>query len=127
MESALKKASVDPAILPQSALFNAVHYALNRWDALTRFAQPGFGHVQIDSNAVERAIRPSAVGKKNFLFIGHPNAGWRSAVIYSVLGTCALLNVNPWNYLTWALPKLAGATTKTAHEFTPQRFVNPRT
>ncbi len=122
MQSALKEAAADPSILPQSALFNAVHYALGRWEALTRFAKPGFGHVQIDSNSVERAIRPSAVGKKNFLFIGHPAAGWRSAVIYSVLGTCSLLNINPWHYLTWALPRLSGATTKTAHEFTPQRF-----
>jgi len=126
MESALKKAAADPAILPQSPLFNAVHYSLHRWEPLTRFVQAGFGHVQIDSNAVERAIRPSAVGKKNFLFIGHPSAGWRSAVIYSVLGTCALLNVNPWNYLTWALPRLAAATTKTAHEFTPRRFAELR-
>jgi transposase len=126
MESALKKAAADPAILPRSNLFNAVHYALDRWEALIRFAQPGFGHVHIDSNACERAIRPSAVGKKNFLFVGHPNAGWRTAVIYSVLGTCALLKINPWNYLTWALPRLAGATNKTAHEFTPHRFADLR-
>ena len=122
LELALKKATADPTVLPQSALFKAVHYALERWEALTRFAQPGFGHVHIDSNACENAIRPTAVGKKSFLFVGHPSAGWRSAVIYSVLGTCALHKVNPWHYLTWALPRLAGATTKTAHQFTPQRF-----
>jgi transposase len=119
----LDRADADPAILPKSALYKAVHYCLDRWDALTRFAQPGFGHVQIDSNAVERAIRPSAVGKKNYLFVGHPSAGWRSAVIYSVLGTCALQGVNPWKYLTWVLPKLAAATTKTdIGELTPRRF-----
>lgn len=122
MESALKRATADPSILPQSALATAVHYALERWDALTRFIQPDCGHVQIDSNSVERAIRPSAIGKKNFLFVGHPDAGWRSAVIYSILGTCALLEVNPWRYLTWALPRLAGSTNKTAGQFTPQRF-----
>ena len=126
MELALKRAAADPAILPHGSLSKAVHYALDRWDALTRFAQPGFGHVHIDSNAVERAIRPSAVGKKNFLFVGHPGAGWRSAVIYSVLGTCTLLSVNPWRYLTWALPGLAGATTKTAGDFTPHRFAQLR-
>ena len=64
--------------------------------------------------------------KKNFLFVGHPGAGWRSAVIYSVLGTCALLSLNPWRYLTWALPGLAGATTKTAGDFTPHRFAHLR-
>ena len=76
----------------------------------------------IDSNAVENCIRPSAVGKKNFLFVGHPDAGWRSAVLYSILGTCKLQGVNPWRYLTWALPRLAAATNHTAGEFTPQRF-----
>ena len=46
---------------------------------------------------------------KNWLFIGHPSAGWRSAVIYSITGTCQLLKVNPEQYLTWELPKLASA------------------
>jgi len=124
LRAELDRAAADPTILPQSALYNAVHYALDRWDGLTAFSQPSFGHIQIDSNAVERAIRPSAVGKKNYLFVGHPDAGWRSAVLYSILGTCNLLGVNPWSYLTWALPGLAGATTKTAHEFTPHRFAD---
>jgi len=123
LRAELDRAHADAAILPKSLLSNAVQYCLDRWEPLTRFAQPGFGHLQIDSNAVERAIRPSAVGKKNFLFVGHPDAGWRSAVLYSILGTCALLGVNPWAYLTWALPRLAGATNKTAAQFTPHRFL----
>ena len=122
MELALKRAASDLSILPQSFLGKAVHYALERWPELTRYAQPGYGHVHIDSNAVENCIRPSAVGKKNFLFVGHPAAGWRSAVLYSILGTCKLHGVNEWSYLTWALPRLAAATNHTAHEFTPQRF-----
>lgn len=123
MELALKRAASDPAILPHSALFKAVHYALERWENLTRFALPGFGHVHLDSNAVERAIRPSAIGKKNYLFIGHPHAGWRSAVIYSILGTCALQGVDPWRYLNWALTGLASATNHTAHNFLPHRLL----
>ena len=95
MESALQRAAADPTVLPQSALLKAVHYALERWEALTRFAQPGFGHVHIDSNACENAIRPTAVGKKNCLFVGHPSAGWRSAVIYSVLGTWQSIRSTP--------------------------------
>ncbi len=122
MRQALEKAILDPAILPRSALGKAVAYALERWPELTRFAEPAYGHVHIDSNQVENAIRPSAIGKKNFLFVGHPSAGWRSAVLYSIFGTCKLLGVNAWSYLTWALPRLAAATNRTAHEFTPQRF-----
>jgi transposase len=89
---------------------------------LTRYAEPAHGHMHIDSNAVENCIRPSAVGKKNFLFVGHPEAGWRAAVLYSILGTCKLQGVNEWSYLTWALPRLAAATNHTAGDFTPQRF-----
>lgn len=122
MEMMLTRAAADPSILPPSALGKAVHYARERWSELTRYAQPGYGHVHIDSNAVENSIRPSAIGKKNFLFVGHPDAGWRAAVLYSILGTCKLHGVNEWSYLTWALPGLAAATNHTAHEFTPQRF-----
>ena len=122
MHQALTRASVDDSILPRSKLAQAVNYALQRWPALTRFAEPGRGHLCIDSNPVENCIRPSAVGKKNWLFVGHPDAGWRSAVMFSVLGTCKLLGVNEWAYLTWALPGLAGATNHTAAQFTPARF-----
>lgn len=123
LKEELDRAATDPTILPRSALFKAVHYCLDRWVPLTRFAQPGFGHVQIDSNAVERSIRPSAIGKKNFLFVGHPEAGWRSAVLYSILGTCTLQGVNPWQYLTWALPRLAAATNQTdMAQLAPRRF-----
>ncbi len=95
--------------LPQSALGKAAGYALNQWPELTRYAQPGLGHVFIDNNSIERSIRPTKLGAKNWLFIGHPSAGWRSAVIYSITGTCQLLKVNPERYLTWLLPRLATA------------------
>lgn len=55
-------------------------------------------------------------------FIGHPSAGWRSAVIYSIVGTCKLINVNPEAYLAWVLPKLAAATTKTTDGLLPHDF-----
>jgi transposase len=126
MELALKKMQGDPAVLPKSLLGKAVKYALERWPELTRYAQAGYGHIDIDSNAVERCIRPSAVAKKNFLFIGHPDAGWRSAVLYSIFGTCQLQEINPWDYLTWALPRLADATNHTARQFTPQAFAQRR-
>lgn len=95
--------------LPQSALGKAATYAVNQWAELTRYAAPGLGHVFIDNNSVERSIRPTKLGAKNWLFIGHPSAGWRSAVIYSITGTCQLLKVNPEQYLAWVLPRLATA------------------
>jgi transposase len=99
--------------LPQSRVGKAAHYALSRWSELTQYAQPEFGHVLIDSNPIENGIRPTALGKKNWIFVGHPEAGWKSAVVYSILGTCKLLGVNPEDYLNWVLPRLAGATNQT--------------
>ena len=97
--------------MPRSALGRSANYALNRWQTLTRYAEPDMGHVLIDQNSVERGIRPTKLGAKNWLYIGHPDAGWRSAVIYSITGTCKLLKVNPVDYLTWVLPRLATATS----------------
>lgn len=102
------------AALPQSRIGLAADYALSRWNALTRFAQPDYGHVEIDNNPIENCVRPTALGKRNWLFIGHPDAGWKSAVLYSVLGTCKLLKVNPTHYLAWVLPRLAAATNRDA-------------
>jgi transposase len=59
---------------------------------------------------------------RNYLFIGHPKAGWRSAVLYSVIGTCRLLGINPEEYLRWVLPKLAAATNRTAVDLLPHDF-----
>ena len=54
--------------------------------------------------------------------MGHPNAGWRSAVIYSIAGTCKLLKINPHGYLEWVLPRLAEASTKTAAGLLPHDY-----
>ena len=72
-----------PKVLPKSLFGVAIGYALERWTELCRYVE--HGQAEIDNNLVENAIRPTALGKKNFLFIGHPDAGWQSAVIYSVL------------------------------------------
>jgi transposase len=88
-------------------LKEAVIYATNRWDHLALYAESGYGYVEIDQTAIERLWRPEKVGLKNYLFIGHPDAGWRSAVIYSIIETCKMVGVDPEEYLLWVLPKLA--------------------
>jgi len=108
--------------LPSSHLADAARYALNHWRQLVRYAKPGYGHVNIDQNPIEGNIRPTKLGAKNWLHIGHPKAGWRSAVIYSIVGTCRLLKVDPQAYLTWVLPKLAAATNKTAGGLLPHDY-----
>jgi hypothetical protein len=58
------------------------------------------GRSEIDNNLVDNDIRPAAVGRKRWLFIGHPQAGWRSAVIYSMLISARRRGFNPQDYLT---------------------------
>jgi transposase len=93
-----------PGSLPQSPLGKAVKYALAEWEPLNRFLEDG--RLEIDNNLTENAIRPSAVGKKNWLFIGHPEAGWRSAVTYSVIVSCKRRGIEPWEYLRDVLQRL---------------------
>ena len=103
-------------------LREAVVYANHRWRNLARYARIECGHILIDQNSIERCFRPSKVGLRNYLFIGHPDAGWRSAVLYSVIGTCRLVGVNPEAYIRWVLPKLAAATNSTARGLLPHDF-----
>jgi len=93
-----------PTLLPKSTLGKAVGYFLNDYDALTGYLRDG--RFEIDNNLIENSIRPTAVGRKRWLFIGHPDAGWRSAVIYSVLISCRRHGINPQDYLTDILRRL---------------------
>ena len=103
--------------LPQGLLAKAIDYALKRWEALTRFVDDGV--LEIDSNLIENSIRPTALGKKNFLFFGHPEAGERSAVIYTLLGSCRRHGINPFDYLKDLFTRLPAAKITQINEFTP--------
>ncbi len=92
--------------LPTSPLTIAVNYTAELWTELTRYAEAGNGMVEIDNNLVENAIRPSAIGKKNWLFIGHPSAGQRSAILYTMVENCRMHGIDPLAYLTDVMPKL---------------------
>jgi transposase len=97
-------------VLPRSGLGQACAYLLGHWAPLT--AHLRYGHTKLDTNSVENAIRPSAVGKKNWLFIGHPEAGDRAAVLYSLLGSCQRHGHHPHDYLRDVLTRLPAMTTK---------------
>ena len=97
-------------VLPQSGLGKACAYLLGHWAPLTAHLQ--HSQTKLDTNAVENAIRPSKLGAKNWLFIGHPAAGDRAAVLYSLLGTCQRYGHNPHAYLKDVLTRLPGMTSK---------------
>ena len=99
-------------------------YALGQWRTLEVYLQDG--RVEIDNNLVENAIRPTAVGKKNFLFIGHPEAGQRSAIIYSVLGSCRRHGINPDEYLRDLFERLPKAKTPEVKSLTPAAWARTK-
>jgi transposase len=103
--------------LPQGLLGRGIDYTLKRWEALTQFITDGF--LEIDNNKIENSIRPSALGKRNWLFIGHPEAGERSAVIYTLLGSCRRHGTNPFDYLKDIFTRLPAAKITQIQEFTP--------
>jgi transposase len=109
-----------PGSLPQSPLGKAIKYALSEWEPLNRFLNDG--RLEIDNNLTENAIRPSAVGKKNWLFIGHPEAGWRSAVIYSVIVSCKRHGIEPWEYLRDVLQRLPAMKQSDLHTLLPRNW-----
>ena len=103
--------------LPQSPLGIAIDYALGQWRTLEIYL--GDGRVEIDNNLVENAIRPTAIGKKNWLFVGDAGAGQRSAIIYTLIECCRRRNLDPFAYLRDVLTRLPNMTNRQIPEVLP--------
>jgi transposase len=95
----------------------AIRYALSRWVALTRYF--GDGAIEIDNNPVERAIRPIALGRKNWLFAGSNTGGVRAAAIASLIATTKLNGVDPEAYLRHVLERIAQHSARRVAELLP--------
>ena len=83
----------------------AIGYSLNHWQALTRFVDDG--HIEMDNNAAERALRGVALGRGNYLFMGSDAGGDRAAAIYSLVETAKLNGLDPERYLREVLGRIA--------------------
>jgi transposase len=101
----------------KSDLAGAIHYALARWRALTRYRDDG--RIEIDNNAAERALRAVALGRKNYLFAGSDAGGERAAAIYSIIGTCKLNGIDPQAYLAHVLAHLPEHPINRVHNLLP--------
>jgi hypothetical protein len=90
---------------PRSPLAEAIRYALARWSALCRFLDDG--RIELDTNTVERAIRPIAPGRKNHLFAGSHGGAERWATVASLIATAKLNGIEPYAYLKDVLNQMS--------------------
>ena len=97
LHRALVRLKTAHRFLPRSLMGKAIDYALNQWPSLLVFLEDG--RLEIDNNLIENAIRPTAIGKKNWLFIGEAQAGERSAIIYTIIECCRRRGLDPFAYL----------------------------
>jgi hypothetical protein len=84
------------------------------------------GRVEIDNNPVENAIRPTAIGKKNWLFIGETEAGQRSAILFTIIEACRSRSIDPQTYLREVLTCLPTLTNKQVKDVTPAAWAKTR-
>ena len=106
--------------LPKSPLGSAIGYTLDNWDALTIYTTDG--RLPIDNNDVERAIRPVALGRKNWLFAGSERGGEAAAAFFSLIDSARRADVNLWDYFTDLLRRLPSHPINKLEELLPDRW-----
>lgn len=105
---------------PKSPIGKAVAYCIPRWDNLINYLNDG--SLEIDNNLAENAIRPIALGRKNYLFAGSHRGAERAAMFYSFFGTCKKNNVNPYEWLKRVLEAIPEYKVNKLHELLPQNL-----
>lgn len=110
--------------LPQSHMGKAIAYTLTLWPHLQVYLEDGRAH--IDNNQVENAIRPTAIGKKNWLFIGDADAGQTSAILFTIIEACRSRQIDPWHYLRDVLTRLPSMTNQQLDDVMPDAWLKTR-
>jgi transposase len=119
MQTHLDELTARP-VLPKSPLGKAVTYARNQWEAFCRYTTDG--RLTIDNNLSERTLRTQAVGRKNWMFLGHENAGPRAAVVCTIIAGAKRHRLEPWAYLTDVLLHLATKDQPDLDRLLPDRW-----
>jgi transposase len=109
-----------PKHLPQSAFGKAMTYAINQRPELAQYLMDG--RIEIDNNLVENAIRPTAIGKKNFMFFGSAGAGQRGAILYTIIESCRRRGIDPLAYLSDVLTRLPSMNLSEIKNITPEAW-----
>ena len=107
-------------ILPRSQMGKAIRYSLTRWDGLTAYLYDGM--LEIDNNLIENAIRPVALGRKNYLFAGSHDAAGRAACIYSFFAICKKHEINPYKWLKYVFENIMDVKVTQLQSLYPQNF-----
>jgi len=107
-------------VRPTSPIGKAIAYTLPRMDKLTVYTTDA--RLNIDNNPVENAIRPVAIGRKNYLFAGSHDAAQRAAMMYSFFNTCQLHKINPYEWLKYVLQNMHLHTSSNLHQLLPQNW-----
>ena len=107
-------------VLPKSPIGQALAYSIQRWDKLGTYTTNGM--LCIDNNPVENSIRPVAIGRKNYLFAGSHEAAKRSAMLYSLVGTCKMNNVDPFIWLRDVLNIIPSYPINKIKDLLPHNF-----
>lgn len=110
--------------LPSSQMAKAVSYTLTLWADLCVFLEDG--RIEVDNNLVENAIRPTAVGKKNWLFIGEAHAGERSAIVFTVIEACRSRGIDPFDYLRDVFTRMPAMAPKDYPILVPEAWQKAR-
>jgi transposase len=109
-----------PKVLPKSPIGEAIQYALNHWVALKRPLESGF--LELDNGASERAFKPVALGRKNWLFAGSDKGGQTAAVLMSLCTTCKSMEIYPQAYLRDVLDRISTHPARRIEELLPNRW-----
>lgn len=107
-------------VLPKSAMGKAIMYSLNRWELLNAYLYDGM--LEIDNNLIENAIRPLAIGRKNYLFAGSHEAAKRAASIYSFFAMCKKEEVNPYEWLKYVFENIMETKVTCLNTLYPSYF-----
>jgi len=107
-------------VLPKSPIGKAIAYSLNQWEALNRYVDDPM--LEIDNNLSERTLRMVVIGRKNYLFAGSEAGAWRAAVIYSLVASCKLHDIDPFRYFRDVLSRVSTHPADRIDELLPSEW-----
>lgn len=109
-----------PKVLPKSAIGAAMYYSMTRWAELSNYLLDG--NLEIDNNLIENAIRPLALGRKNYLFAGSHKGAERAAIAYSFFAMCKKEDINPYEWLKYVLDNIMTTNIQDLRKLYPRNY-----